>query len=159
MKRFNKFLILFTFIFAISGLVACGGDGDKASKLSDEAKSARFTNYTQAVKYAKSNSASNAKRFRAENAQYKNWNIIPNGGSTIQMSKTDPDKDCFTGDGFATIVMENPDNPAEKVSLQCSTISADIGCMTDEYFNSRAEFADQKGVCSKNLPPLTSISM
>lgn len=131
----KKYLVI---VSIVASMIGCGRE--KVSWDTQEA----------ARQQAKDNSEFNAKVLR--NAQYPNYTLILRGDSTIGPN-------CKFGDGWATVDMIPADGTAgKKIVLKCSTVSGTIGCMTDEDFKARAQYANQDGTCNKTLPfPLPKI--
>ena len=98
---------------------------------------------------ANENSEFNAKAFRQKHPEYSAFSISMRGDST-QSSK------CGQGDGWASIDLVNI-NEGKNTKLKCSTVSAAIGCMTEEDFKTRP-YASEDGQCNETLPfPLPKI--
>lgn len=118
-------------------VIGCGGE-----KISWETQEA-------ARQQALDNSDFNAKVFR--NANYPKFTIKLRGDSTIGTH-------CKWGDGWATVDLVPADGTAGDIKLKCSTVSSTIGCLTDEDFKERPQYANQDGECNKELPyPLPKI--
>jgi len=133
MKKTLALLILALPLF----LVACKGE-----ELSfDSVESGRVQ--------ANENSEFNAKAFRQGHSEFAGYSISTRGDST-QSNK------CGQGDGWASIDIVKVDE-GKKVKLKCSTVSAAIGCMTDDDFKTRT-YASQEGNCDESIPfPLPKI--
>ena len=111
------------------GLVACGD------------KDVSFDTLESARSKAKSNGEWNAQKYRATSV-YSGWAIESQGDST-QMTN------CPQGDGWASVRLINKDNPNQKVSLKCSTVSSSIGCLLDSDFKTKS-YATDDGKCQDN---------
>jgi len=45
------------------------------------------------------------------------------------------------------------------IKLKCSTVSAGLGCMTEDDFKKRANYANQEGRCNADIPfPLPKLA-
>jgi hypothetical protein len=88
---------------------------------------------------AKTNAEYNAQGFRASSPTYANYALESQGDST-QTPK------CPQGDGWASARLVNKDNPSQKVTLKCSTVSGTVGCMTQADFATKPYAADD-GAC------------
>jgi hypothetical protein len=93
---------------------------------------------------ANDNSKFNAQKWRAENG-FEKTSILARGDSTQQI-------DCPQGDGWASVDLLDPTTKAVAQKLKCSTVSANIGCLKDEDFKSRAVLATQENKCNPGLP-------
>lgn len=120
-------------IMAVS-LVACSGQQDVSF---DTLETARIT--------AKGNAEYNAQKFRAESPAFSNFSLEVQGDST-QAPK------CPQGDGWASARLVSKDNPAQKFTIKCSTVSASIGCMLQSDFEKKPYAADD-GQCQ----PITKV--
>lgn len=140
MKIFTKCLrsfMVFTLLITLSMLIGCG-KGDKLS----------FESVESGRMQANENAEFNAKAYRQNNPAMQASSIIVRGDSTQSAS-------CGQGDGWATLDFVSPNGSVTKV--KCSTVSAAIGCTTDEDFKKRP-YASQDGVCSGEIPfPLPKI--
>jgi hypothetical protein len=102
---------------------------------------------------AKANGEWLAQTYRAENPQYANYAYSVATDST--MSNT-----CPQGDGWVSAKLINKENPSQKVSLKCSTISSAVGCMPDSEFQTKS-YAGDDGHCQNTtkvpypIPKLT----
>lgn len=114
-------------VVGILALVACS----KNEVSFDTLESAR----TQANENAKWN----AQRFRTSDPRFETLDIIPRGDSTQS-------PECPQGDGWASIDFIAQDK-ARIVKTKCSTVSAAIGCMTDEDFKKKV-YAQEEGHCA-----------
>jgi hypothetical protein len=112
------------FVFALS---ACGS------------KNVSFDTLETARKQAKENAEFNAKAWRSQMPAYAELSLIGRGDS----SQT---PDCPQGDGWATMDLVNPNNPSQKLSLKCSTVSDSVGCRESNDFKS-SQFANEDGRC------------
>lgn len=124
MTRFNTTLISALIALGVTTMLsACGPD-----KVSfDTLETNRGT--------AKDNAEYNAKKYRGDSPQFSNFAIEAQGDS----SQT---PECPQGDGWASIKLTDKDNPARKVGLKCSTVSASVGCMTSDEFAKKPYAAD-----------------
>ena len=123
MKRFTLAAIAVSVLVLTS---ACGKD-------------VSFDTLETARKQAKENGEWNAQRWRAQAPAYAQLSLISRGDS----SQT---PDCPQGDGWASMDLINPNNPNQKVSLKCSTVSDSVGCRESEDFKS-SPFAGEDGRC------------
>ncbi len=98
-----------------------------------------FDTLETARKQAKENAEFNAKAWRAQTPAYAQLNIISRGDSTQTPT-------CPQGDGWATIDLVNPNNPASKIALKCSTVSDSVGCRESNDFKA-SPFANEDGSC------------
>ena len=126
------------FVLVVATLMtACGQD-----KLS-------FDSVESSRKQANENSEYNAKTYRTTHPEFAGFTISMAGDSTQSAT-------CGQGDGWASINLVNLDQQ-EKVPLKCSTVSEQLGCMTDDDFKSKA-YASQDGRCNADIPfPLPKI--
>jgi hypothetical protein len=109
-----------------------------------------FDTAEEARKIARENSGILARQYRAE-AKLEDFDLMLRGDSTIT-------NECPQGDGWASIDLVNRKTD-EKIKLKCSTVSAGMGCLRDEDFKQRAEYANQEGRCNSEIPfPLPKIS-
>ncbi len=119
-------------IIAIAALAACGKD-------------VSFDTLETARKQAKENAEFNAQSWRAQTPDYAQLSLISRGDS----SQT---PDCPQGDGWASIDLVNPNNPAQKIALKCSTVSDSVGCREANDFR-MSPFANEDGSCQ----PVTKV--
>ena len=117
---------------AALALTACGDDGVSFETLETQ----------RAV--ANANSRYNAQAWRAENGHEK-LGILTRGDSTQQAK-------CPQGDGWASVDLTDPSTKAPVISLKCSTVSANIGCIKGEDFKARAVLARQENTCNSEIP-------
>jgi len=97
---------------------------------------------------AQDNAEFNAQIFR--NANFPDLSILMRGDSTI-------DRSCPQGDGWASIDLVAKGDGV-KTKIKCSTVSASIGCMTEEDFKARKQYASQDNHCNPEIPfPLPKI--
>jgi len=109
-----------------------------------------FDTAEEARKIARENSGVLARQYRAD-AKLEAFDLMLRGDSTIT-------NECPQGDGWASIDLENR-HTGEKIKLKCSTVSAGIGCLTEDDFKRRGEYANQDGRCNKEIPfPLPKIA-
>jgi hypothetical protein len=123
----SKLTVLALLVVATLTLGACSG------------KDVSFDTLETARKQAKDNAEYNAKAWRAQTPAYAPLALISRGDS----SQT---PDCPQGDGWASMDLVNPNNPAEKVQLKCSTVSDSVGCREANDFKS-SPFANEDGRC------------
>lgn len=131
----------FTVSLAMAAIISACVGSEKVSWDTQEA----------ARQQAIDNSEFNAKAFR--NSTYPNYTLRMRGDSTIS-------PECKVGDGWASVDLLPADgHPGSAIKIKCSTVSATIGCMTEEDFKSRPQYANQDGNCNKDLPfPLPKVS-
>lgn len=129
----------FLTILFILAVLALSGCGEKPKSSWGEIEAAR----QQAIE----NSEFNAKSFR--NAYDPNMTIMSRGDSSISPS-------CPQGDGWATVDLVPADGTqGKKQVIKCSTVSHVIGsqgCMTEDDFKKRADYANQDGHCNPDIP-------
>jgi photosystem II stability/assembly factor-like uncharacterized protein len=113
-------------------LVACGDQGVSFETLETQ----------RAV--ANANSRYNAQAWRAENGHEK-LGILTRGDSTQQAK-------CPQGDGWASVDLTDPNTKQPAISLKCSTVSANVGCIRAEDFKARAVLARQENSCNAEIP-------
>jgi hypothetical protein len=113
-------------------LTACGNKGVSFATLEDARASAR------------GNAEYNAQMYRQGNAVLQAFSITVAGDSTQEPS-------CPQGDGWATETFVSPAKN-QLVKVKCSTVSASLGCMSDEEFKSKP-FAGDDGHCQ----PVTKV--
>jgi uncharacterized protein YccT (UPF0319 family) len=134
-ETMNKVIFL---IGVMSIVVAC----QQQEKLS-------FDSVESGRKQANENSEYNAKSYRTAHPEYVGFAISTASDSTQSAT-------CGQGDGWATLSLTNLDKKL-KVPLKCSTVSEQLGCMTDEEFKSKS-YANQDGRCNMDIPfPLPKI--
>lgn len=119
-------------VLALLTLAACGKD-------------VSFDTLETARKQAKENAEFNAKTWRAQTKAYGELNIISRGDSTQV-------PDCPQGDGWASMDLVNPNNPQQKVSLKCSTVSDSVGCREANDYKT-SPYANEDGRCQ----PVTKV--
>lgn len=109
-----------------------------------------FDTAEDARKQVRENVTSLAQEYRASQA-LTDYTLNVRGDSTISL-------ECPQGDGWASIDLENRNaNPKIVIKLKCSTVSAGIGCMTDEDFKGKT-YAKEEGRCNTDIPfPLPKI--
>lgn len=140
MKKLFSAIFAVLAMFATLALTAC------------TPKEVSFDTLETARKQAKENAEYNAKAWRAQTPAYAQLGIISRGDST-QSPK------CPQGDGWATIDLVNPNNPGQKLTLKCSTVSDSVGCREANDFKA-SPFANEEGSCqatSKVPHPLPKI--
>lgn len=106
-------------------MVACG---DK-SVSNDTLETARSQ--------ARENATVMARSFRATVPAYEKLGIVPQGDSSQKPN-------CPQGDGWATILLVDPDTAKTVVELKCSTYSRGVGCRRDK--------PSQEGSCQADVP-------
>lgn len=92
----------------------------------------------------RANAEFNAQAYRAENPRLQGMNIVTHGDSTQS-------PECPQGDGWASLSIMNVDKVAktvEKYKIKCSTVSAALGCYTEEDFQKKP-FSSDEGQCQK----------
>jgi hypothetical protein len=130
---------VFVLLSAALLLFGCGKEEPKAS----------FETQEQARQTVLENAEFNARRFR--DASAPKAKILMRGDSSIK-------PDCITGDGWVSVDLVAEETGAVVSKLKCSSVSASIGCMTQDDFQSRPSYSDQDGVCNRDLPfPLPKI--
>jgi len=102
-------------------------------------KDVSFDSLETARIQGKSNAEYNAQKFRADAPQYSNTAIEIQVDSTMTPS-------CPQGDGWASGKLVDKLNPANKVSIKCSTVSGAVGCMKQDEFEKKP-FASDDGRC------------
>lgn len=110
-----------------------------AAMLSACSKDVSFDTLETARKQAKENAEFNAKAWRAQTPAYAALSIIGRGDSSQTPA-------CPQGDGWASIDLVNPNSPASKLSLKCSTVSDSVGCREAVDFKS-SPYANEDGSC------------
>jgi len=66
--------------------------------------------------------------------------------------------ECPQGDGWVSVDLVNKANSVV-VKLKCSSVSQNLGCMTEIDFAKRQNYSQQDGKCNKKLPfPLPKIT-
>jgi hypothetical protein len=93
---------------------------------------------------ANENSRFNAQKWRAENG-FEKFGILTRGDSTQQAN-------CPQGDGWASVDLIQPDTKATAMSLKCSTVSGNIGCLKADDFKGRAVLSAQESRCNAEIP-------
>lgn len=119
----NKLLLT---LLTCALLTACGKD-------------VSFDTLETARKQAKENAEFNAKTWRAQTKAYGELSIIGRGDSSQV-------PDCPQGDGWASLDLVNPNNPAQKINLKCSTVSDSVGCREANDFKT-SPYANEDGRC------------
>jgi hypothetical protein len=99
-----------------------------------------FDTVEQARGQARENAAYNAQTYRANSPQFQAYNVQNNGDS----SQTN---ECPQGDGWASLKLVDPKNVNVIVKIKCSTVSAGIGCMTEEEFKTKPTYSQEDGRC------------
>lgn len=120
-------------------LPACSGD-----------KKASFSALEDARSMAKANAEWNATAWRA-NGGYEAFDIISRGDSSQV-------PECPQGDGWASVDLIAKDKK-QTIQLKCSTVSPNIGCLTNPDFKTKP-YAQEDGKCqppSKVPYPLPKI--
>lgn len=98
-----------------------------------------FDTLETARKQAKENASFNAAAWRSGTPGAGSMGIIANGDSTQK-------PECPQGDGWASVDLVDTSTGAKIGKLKCSTVSASVGCMTDEDFKSKV-YAGDDGRC------------
>jgi hypothetical protein len=115
------------FAAAIIGAFALAGCGKE--KVS-------FNTLEDARGTARANAEWNAATWRAQT--HAGYDIVSRGDSTQT-------PECPQGDGWASIDLIHP-NKRDKVSLVCSTVSGNIGCLEKEDFKSK-KYSNENNNC------------
>lgn len=102
-------------------------------------KDVSFDTLETARKQAKENAEFNAKTWRSQTPAYAQLSLIGRGDSTQT-------PECPQGDGWASLDLVDPNNPARKVALKCSTVSDSVGCREASDFKA-SPFAGEDGKC------------
>lgn len=111
-----------------------------------------FNTAEDARKQAREQAATLAQEYRAVQGLTE-FKIDARGDSTI-------DRTCPQGDGWASVDLKAATaGDMRVIKLKCSTVSAGMGCMTEEDFKKRANYANQEGRCNSEIPfPLPKLS-
>lgn len=126
---------IFVLVFGLTMLYSCG-------------KEASVDEVEQARNIAKDNAVFNGKQYRSQDPRLADFQLIPNGDSSIQPN-------CPMGDGWATIELVGPDQ--RSVKLKCSTNSRATGCLLASEFVKKSEYSD--GQCNSKMPyPIKKIA-
>lgn len=134
MKKF-----LFLIVSCLFVVFALSGCGDKVE--GDTLEQTRLI--------AKENATFNGKQYRGQDPRLSDYQLIPNGDSSIQPN-------CPMGDGWATIELVNANNTGS-VKLKCSTNSRATGCLLASEFAKKSEYQD--GSCNSKMPyPIKKIA-
>jgi hypothetical protein len=132
--------IVCAMILVVLTLTACGK------------KDVSFDTLETARAQAKDNGEFNARKWRADTKVYAAANMISRGDSTQEPS-------CPQGDGWASVDLV--DEAGQKlVSLKCSTVSMNVGCLEAKDFKTKS-YAGEEGLCqstSKVPHPLPKIA-
>jgi outer membrane PBP1 activator LpoA protein len=120
--------ILIVFVMSLF-LVACS----KKEEVS-------FDTVEQARAQARDNAGYNAQVYRASSPQYQQYNVQNNGDSTQSNA-------CPQGDGWASLKLVLPNNVQNIVKIKCSTVSAGIGCLTEDEFKTKQAYSQEDGQC------------
>lgn len=102
----------------------------------NDTKKVSFDTVEQARSQAKANAEWNATSFRA--TTYPDFDMLSRGDSS-QLPE------CPQGDGWASIDLISK-NKIQTIKLKCSTVSPNIGCLTESDFKSKA-YAQDDGKC------------
>lgn len=109
------------------------------------AKEVGFDTLETARTQARENAKWNAQAFRMSDPRFSGMDIVTRGDSTQQ-------PDCPQGDGWASVDFLSKDK-ATAIKTKCSTVSAAVGCMTDDDFKGKV-YAQDDGHCqSTNKVP------
>jgi len=125
-KIMKKRMMVVLALAAMMLVAACGGP-----------KEVSFDTVETARAQAKENAVWNAKTWRSQ--LYPDWDIISRGDSTQEPN-------CPQGDGWASIDLIRPDK-GKTISLKCSTVSGNIGCLEAVDFKSKS-YAQEDGKCA-----------
>ena len=114
----NKLVLSAVMIASLAGVVGCGSKqvGNKELEV--------------AMSVAKDNASFNATKWLAKSPRYSNYPMEAQGDSSQNIN-------CPQGDGWATVMIYNPENMREKVKLLCSTYSAAKSCLVDSDFKTK----------------------
>lgn len=102
-------------------------------------KEVAFDTLETARTQARDNAVWNAQRFRMADPRFEGLDIISRGDSTQS-------PECPQGDGWATIDFYEKAT-GKMWSTKCSTVSAAVGCMTNDDFKKKA-YAEEDGHCA-----------
>jgi hypothetical protein len=118
-----------------------------------------FQTLETARSQATENAVTNAKAYVRENPRMQGMDVVGHGDSTQTAA-------CPQGDGWASLSVMKVDREVtdargkpsiEKYKIKCSTVSANLGCYTDEDFKLK-KFAEQENKCDATLPfPLPKV--
>lgn len=111
--------------------------------LSGCGKEASFDTVESARSVVNDNAKFNAQSFRAVNG-YGDLGLLVRGDST-QSPK------CPQGDGWVSVDLVHPKTKQPVHKLKCSSVSANIGCMSKEDFSSK-RYATQENKCNDEIP-------
>jgi hypothetical protein len=117
-----------------ASLTACGAPDEKVS----------FDTLETQRAIANDNGRFNALKWRAENG-YESLGVLVRGDSTQQAN-------CPQGDGWSSIDLVHAQTKATVIKLKCSTVSMNVGCMTDADFKARTQYASQENSCNPDIP-------
>lgn len=90
---------------------------------------------------ARSNSDYSANAFR--NTLYPTLQVFNHNDSSINES-------CPQGDGWVSLDLMSEGKT--QVKIKCSSVSLNIGCMTESDFKSRPAYSNQDGHCNRDIP-------
>jgi hypothetical protein len=125
MKSMKRILLVGASLAVVAALTGCGKD-------------VSFDTLEQARGQARDNAMWNAQKWRADSGgMYSAAEIIGRGDSS-QMP------DCPQGDGWATLDLFVDKKKA--VTLKCSTVSMNVGCLESNDFKTKA-YAVEDGKC------------
>jgi len=130
---------------AVLALTACGNEEDRKIAQA-KAQQSKLAVLEEARTTAKINAEYNAQMYRAANPRFTaDWNIVGRSDTTQTV-------DCPQGDGWASLsIMKVDGKQVDKVSLRCSTYSANVGCYREEDFVKDKALASEDGTCSRAL--------
>lgn len=127
-----KFLqkLLFSALVALA-VAACGKKNEVAFDTLEDARA-----------QARANAVFNATQYRSENPRLQGMSIVGHGDSTQTPA-------CPQGDGWASlsVMSVDPDKKTiQKVKIKCSTVSGQLGCYTEDDFQTKP-FAKDENQC------------
>ncbi len=135
----------------MAGLSACGKAPEK--------QAVTFSTLEDARSQARANAEVNARLYGRENPRLAGLDVVGHGDST----QTDT---CPQGDGWASLsaigvdkeLLDAKGKPViHKYKMKCSTVSANLGCYTEEDFKTKV-FSSQENQCDVKLPfPLPKV--
>ena len=141
-KRHPKLAIagVLILIFVISVIIHMStGKSDKVS----------FTTLEAARAVVNDNAKFNANAWKLQNRPEL---VVKMRGDSSQTNE------CPQGDGWVSVDLVNKANSVV-VKLKCSSVSQNLGCMTEIDFAKRQNYSQQDGKCNKEIPfPLPKIT-
>lgn len=102
-----------------------------------------FSTLEDARNQARENAMFNAQVYRSENPRMQGLNVVGHGDSTQS-------PDCPQGDGWASLSLMGVDSDTKQVTkfkIKCSTVSAALGCYTEQDFQTKP-FSKDEGRCA-----------